>query len=407
MAVSKQAEKLAKLVAYRGTSPITSTEIEEASMALFGIPHALVFIKRDEANKIKRGLYRIPVKGAATAVAAAKVAPAPVAAPAAEVAVTVMSVGSNVVNLPTRDGAVVRSGSVVSAIPDDVSLVPERMDGFVPFGAFKKIAAVMKSRKFAPIFITGLSGNGKTLMIEQAAARENREYIRVNITKSTDETDLIGGKELVNGETVFQYGPVVEAMLRGAVLLLDEIDLGGEGLMSLQPVLEGKPIFIKKINKWIRPKAGFQVFATANTKGLGESDQFVYTNVLNAAFRDRFVGMVKHDYPTAAIESQILEKAGEAFGVDAESLGIIIPNLTKWASIIRKAHAESAVDEVITTRSLVNTLQLYAVFGNMLDAIELVVERYDSSVRDSFLKLWTKIDGGEDVTENSAAFDEI
>jgi len=267
--------------------------------------------------------------------------------------------------------------------------IPEKDDSYVPFGNFNSVRKVISSRKFYPVFITGLSGNGKTMSVEQACASAKRELIRVNITIETDEDDLIGGFRLVDGDTVWHNGPVLEALERGAVLLLDEIDLASNKILCLQSVLEGKGVFLKKIGKYVNPSNGFNVIATANTKGKGSEDgRFVGTNILNEAFLERFPVTFEQDYPTSTIETKILLNAG----CEQE----FADNLIKWAGIIRKTFFDGGVDEVITTRRLVHIVQAYDIFGNRLDAITKCVNRFDDDTKQSFLDLYTKVDAGED-----------
>ena len=267
--------------------------------------------------------------------------------------------------------------------------IPEKDDSYVPFGNFNSVRKVISSRKFYPVFITGLSGNGKTMSVEQACAAAKRELIRVNITIETDEDDLIGGFRLVDGDTVWHNGPVLEALERGAVLLLDEIDLASNKILCLQSVLEGKGVFLKKIGKYVNPSNGFNVIATANTKGKGSEDgRFVGTNILNEAFLERFPVTFEQDYPSATIETKILLNAG----CDQE----FADNLVKWAGIIRKTFFDGGVDEVITTRRLVHIVQAYDIFGNRLDSITKCVNRFDDDTKQSFLDLYTKVDAGED-----------
>ncbi len=267
--------------------------------------------------------------------------------------------------------------------------IPEKDDSYVPFGNFNSVRKVISSRKFYPIFITGLSGNGKTMSVEQACAAAKRELIRVNITIETDEDDLIGGFRLVDGDTVWHNGPVLEALERGAVLLLDEIDLASNKILCLQSVLEGKGVFLKKIGKYVNPSNGFTVIATANTKGKGSEDgRFVGTNILNEAFLERFPVTFEQDYPSATIETKILLNAG----CDQE----FADNLVKWAGIIRKTFFDGGVDEVITTRRLVHIVQAFDIFGNRLDAITKCVNRFDDDTKQSFLDLYTKVDAGEE-----------
>ena len=270
------------------------------------------------------------------------------------------------------------------------SLVPQSMGDYVPWGHYKNISTILSSRQFAPVFVTGLSGNGKTTMIEQACAKSKRECYRVNITQETDEDDLIGGFRLVKGETVFVYGPVVEAMKNGGVLLLDEIDLGSSKIMCLQPVLEGKGVFIKKTGEWVTPAKGFTVVATANTKGKGDTDgRFVGTNVMNEAFLDRFDWTMEQDYATRKTETKILIKKMEKFGkVDHD----FADYLTRWAEITRKAYVEGAIDEIITTRRLENICKAFSIFGDRATSVDLALARFDNDTQQAFRNLYDKVD---------------
>ena len=273
-----------------------------------------------------------------------------------------------------------------------VSYVPDKDSNYVPFGNATALKKIINSRHFYPVFITGLSGNGKTLGVEQACANLNRELIRVNITIETDEDDLIGGFRLVNGDTVFHNGPVVEALERGAVLLLDEIDLASNKILCLQSVLEGKGVFLKKTGRYVKPAPGFTVVATANTKGKGSDDgRFVGTNVLNEAFLERFPITFEQDYPSPTIEQKILVNVGCEL--------TFAENLVKWAGVIRKTFFDGGVDEVITTRRLVHIAQAYSIFGDRLVAITNCVNRFDDDTKQSFLDLYTKVDAGEETTE--------
>jgi len=271
-----------------------------------------------------------------------------------------------------------------------VSLVPDRMKDYVSWGNSKNVERIIGANMFAPIFITGMSGNGKTTMIEQACAKTKRECFRVNITSETDEDDLVGGFRLVAGETKFVYGPVVEAMQRGAVLLLDEIDLGSSKIMCLQPVLEGKGIFIKKTGEWISPAAGFTIVATANTKGKGDNDgRFIGTNVMNEAFLDRFDWTMEQEYATRKTEKRILIKKMEKFGHVDEDFA---EHLTSWAEITRKAFAEGAIDEIITTRRLENICKAFSIFKDRATSIDLALARFDDETQEAFRNLYDKVD---------------
>ena len=275
----------------------------------------------------------------------------------------------------------------------EVSYVPDKDSSFVQFGNFNSLKKIISSRLFYPAFITGLSGNGKTLSVEQACASLNRELIRVNITIETDEDDLIGGFRLNDGSTVWHNGPVIEALERGAVLLLDEIDLASNKILCLQSILEGKGVFLKKIGRFVKPAEGFTIIATANTKGKGSEDgRFIGTNVLNEAFLERFPITFEQDYPAQATETKILLNQGcqKEFA----------ENLVRWASVIRKTFFDGGVDEVITTRRLVHIVQAFNIFNDKMTAITHCVNRFDDDTKQSFLDLYTKVDAGEDTEYN-------
>jgi len=272
---------------------------------------------------------------------------------------------------------------------NDVSLVPMKNDTFVPWGHFDDINTILASKQFAPVYITGLSGNGKTTMIEQICASSGRELIRVNITAETDEDDLIGGFRLINGETKFVFGGVVQAMQRGAILLLDEIDLGTERMMCLQPVLEGKGIYIKKIGMFVKPAPGFNVVATANTKGKGESDRFVGTRCLNEAYLDRFSYWFEQDYADRTVEARIIIRKMKAYGKEDKEFA---QYLVKWAETIRLGFKEGGLDDIITTRRLEEVCKAFAIFGDKQKAIKLTLTRFDPATQDAFFNLYTKID---------------
>jgi len=274
------------------------------------------------------------------------------------------------------------------------SLVPEIDENFVKFGNFNDIKKIIKSKVFYPAFITGLSGNGKTFSVEQACAQLKREFIRVNITIETDEDDLIGGFRLVNGSTVWHNGPVVEALERGATLLLDEIDLASNKILCLQSILEGKGVFLKKIGKHVSPAKGFNVIATANTKGKGSDDgRFIGTNVLNEAFLERFPVTFEQSYPSVAIEQKILEQ-------ECEDLDFC-KNLVDWADIIRKTFFDGGVDEVISTRRLVHIIRAYAIWGDKLKSIQVCLNRFDEETKSAFLDLYDKVDADVDLAEEN------
>ena len=281
------------------------------------------------------------------------------------------------------------------------NLVPSKFEGFVPWGHTATIKKIVQSGLFYPLFVTGLSGNGKTLMIEQIHAEMKKELIRVNVTIETDEDDLLGGFRLINGETKFVPGPVIEAMNRGCTLLLDEIDLGSNKLMCLQPVLEGKGVYLKKVNQWITPKKGFNVMATANTKGQGSDDgMFIGTNVLNEAFLERFAITLEQPYASIAIEKKIIVGAMKKYGKVDEKFA---DNLITWADVIRKTFADGGIDSVISTRRLDHIVKAFAIFNDKAKSIELCISRFDTDTKESFLDLYSKIDAGinplEEVSE--------
>ena len=285
------------------------------------------------------------------------------------------------------------------------NLIPSHFEGFVPWGHCSTIKKIIQSRMFYPVFITGLSGNGKTLMVEELHSQLKKELIRVNITIETDEDDLLGGCRLINGETKFVPGPVIQAMERGCTLLLDECDLGSNKLLALQPVLEGKGVFLKKINKWVTPKPGFNVIATANTKGKGSDDgRFVGTNILNEAFLERFAITIEQPYPSSKVEKKIILGSMEKYGKTDEKFA---ENLTVWAEVIRKTFYDGGVDEIISTRRLDHIVKAFSIFKDKMKAIELCVSRFDEDTKDSFLDLYTKVDAGEDVQNISDSDEDL
>ena len=293
------------------------------------------------------------------------------------------------------DSVAAMAPTAIGVMDQQDSYVPEKFDGYVSWGNFNTVKDVVKSEIFYPLFITGLSGNGKTLLVKEVCAKLKREFIRANITIETDEDDLIGGFRLLNGETVWHDGPVVTAMKRGAILLLDEIDLASNKIMCLQPVLEGSSVYIKKIGKWVHPKKGFNVIATANTKGQGADDgKFIGTNILNEAFLERFPVTIEQSYPTAAMEKKILNNEFGKHGIEDSEFA---ENLVKFADVVRKTFAEGGVDEIISTRRLVHIVGAYAIFDDKLKAIEMCVARFDTETKESFVDLYSKIDAGVDI----------
>ena len=270
------------------------------------------------------------------------------------------------------------------------NLIPQTDDTFVRFGPFSDLKAILNAGVFYATFITGLSGNGKTFGVEQACAQLKRELIRVNITIETDEDDLIGGFRLIDGNTVWHNGPVIEALERGAVLLLDEIDLASNKILCLQPILEGKGIFLKKIGRFVQPSPGFNVVATANTKGKGSDDgRFIGTNVLNEAFLERFPVTFEQDYPAPTVEAKILGRVASTLGITDTNF---CKRLVDWGDIIRKTFYDGGIEEIISTRRLVHILRAYSIFKNKAKAIQVCINRFDDETKQAFLELYDKVD---------------
>jgi MoxR-like ATPase len=346
-----------------------------------GVENFPYFILRE--RKVGRGQFSIVPKNVGC------VTPAPKQTD--EVPVAAAAMVAQVVSIASR-----RAQNVTE------SFVPDRNETYVPFGFYNDMRDIIKSRIFYPIYITGLSGNGKTMMIEQVCAFLKRELIRVNITK---RTDLIGSYELVDGNTIRREGPVITAMRRGAVLLLDECDLGTEDILCLQPILEGKPYFDKKTGEVVHPAAGFNVIATANTKGKGSDDgRFIGTNLLNEAFLERFAITVEQEYPPANTERKILEKNFAVLGITDTTF---IDRLITWAEVIRKSFADGAVDEVISTRRLVHISKAFSIFNNRLKAIEMCLNRFDADTKTAFLDLYTKVDAEATPAPATPSVDDV
>ena len=363
-----QMRLLEKLHAHYDKETISLKELN-AFLEKNKVEHFPYFILRE--RKVARNTFNIAPKSAGRAT--------PAAPQQQSVSAVAMAPVAQVVNLASR-----RAQNVTE------SFVPEKNGTYVPFGFYSDLKNIISSRIFYPIYITGLSGNGKTMMIEQVCSALKRELVRVNITKRTDESDLIGSYELIDGSTVRREGPVLTAMRRGAVLLLDECDLGTEDILCLQPILEGKPYFDKKTGEVVHPAAGFTVLATANTKGKGSDDgRFIGTNILNEAFLERFAVTVEQEYPPAATERKILEKNFAELNINDS---VFIERLITWAEIIRKSYADGAVDEIISTRRLVHISKAFSIFNNRLKAIEMCLNRFDTDTKTAFLDLYTKVD---------------
>lgn len=293
--------------------------------------------------------------------------------------------------------------STVASIMNDEVFIPSKEDTYVVWGNFKDVEKIIQSRIFYPTYITGLSGNGKTMMVEQACAKANREYVRIQITPETDEDDLIGGFRLVNGETVFNKGPVIKAMERGAILLIDEIDRGSNKIMCLQGVLEGKPVLIKKTGEVVSPSNGFNVIATANTKGKGSDDgRFIAATIIDEAFLERFTITLEQPYPSASVEKKIVIKHMEKFNcVDTDFADL----LTVWSETIRKTFEDGGVDEIISTRRLCHIVQSFSIFGDRQKAIELCVNRFDEDTKEAFIDLYSKVDAQPTESDYEANVD--
>ena len=300
-----------------------------------------------------------------------------------------------------------KSKTVQKTPAGSVSLIPQSDPQYVSWGHFKDIKTIISSKIFYPVFVTGLSGNGKTSMIHEVCAKLKRDLVRVNITVETDEDDLLGGFRLVDGETVWQDGPIINAMRRGSIALVDEIDLASHKIMCLQPVLEGKPIYLKKINEVVYPEPGFNVIATANTKGKGSDDgRFIGTNILNEAFLDRFSATFYQEYPSTKMETKILKKQFAKYEIEEDEF---VDKLVKWADVIRRSFKEGAVDDIVTTRRLIDVTKSYSIFNDKMKAVAMCLERFDDETKESFTDLYTKIDAGvslEDLNQSDEVQEE-
>jgi len=377
---TKQQEFVKHALEKFGKSKLTVGELKEANKK-FGCKYAPQWLIKNKEYKVGKSLFKLPIDGEAKSVKVeqTKTENEKILAP---------------VNETKKEAAY-----VVSSLTGNI--VPKKDPVFVSFGNYPDLKSIIKSNKFYPVFITGLSGNGKTMGVTQACAENKRELIRVNITIETDEDDLLGGYRLKDGQTVWQNGPVIEAMERGAVLLLDEIDLASNKIMCLQPILEGSGVFVKKINKYVKPADGFNVIATANTKGQGSEDgKFIGTNVLNEAFLERFPITFEQKYPSVSIEKKILNNTLKSYG---KSDAKFVDKLTTWADVIRKTYFDGGVDEIISTRRLVHITQAYSIFDNKMKAIQMCTNRFDEDTKNSFVELYTKVDSGasvEDILED-------
>lgn len=355
-----------------GKSTISRSEISDVCRQV-GISTAHWFTN-DPENKLSRGVYRVPAFDKFSTEMTAQV-------------------------LPMTQKTETKIGNRISNITTDLeteNLVPAQYKNYVPFGHFDDLLAIISSNKFYPIFITGQSGNGKTLSVEQACAKLGRKFVCISMTPETDESDLLGNFVLINGQMEWRDGPVTVAAKQGAVLCIDEIDYGAQNLATLQRVLEGKPFLLKKKNETVVPAEGFTVIATANTKGKGSEDgRYMFTNVLNESFLERFLNTYEQDWPSVVVERKIIKKELKSNGRSDDEFA---DKLVDWADVIRKSFSEEAVDEVISTRRLVHIAKTYSVFGNRQKAIELCLNRFDDDTKFSFLDLYRKLDAGEDIS---------
>lgn len=374
----KIANKTAFLTAIKtlanGSNVVTRAQCVEAANSV-GLKYPPAWFVQDKGRSAGRGSFYIDTRQVARSVST----PAPIV--------------SHTVTNPMNENNNLSLALASSTNGERTSLVPDVNSNYVPWGHYEDLFKIVQMGIFAPTLITGLSGNGKTEMVEQICAKLNRECFRVNITEDTDEDELMGSWRLVNGNMEWQDGPVVLALKRGAVLLLDEVDLATPKVMCLQSPLEGKGCYLKKINQKILPAEGFQIIATANTKGKGSDDgRFVGTRVLNEAMLDRFDYCFEQDYSPRSVEKKILLKAMKKFGVVDEEFA---DNLVKWTEIIRKSFSEGAIDEVISTRRAINICKAFSVFGDKMKAITLSLARFDRDTQDALISLYGKIDGGE------------
>ena len=369
---TKQQEFVDDAVKKFGSNELTVSQLKEANKH-FGNKYAPQWLIKNTDYKIGKSLFKLPTES--------------------DMATTSKSSGESEKVLTTKAPETETKSEaayVVSSLTGDI--VPKKDPVFVSFGNYPDVKSIIKSKMFYPVFITGLSGNGKTMGVTQACAENKRELIRVNITIETDEDDLLGGYRLKDGQTVWQNGPVIEAMERGAVLLLDEIDLASNKIMCLQPILEGSGVFVKKINRFVKPAHGFNVVATANTKGQGSDDgKFIGTNVLNEAFLERFPITFEQSYPKPSVEEKILVQTLAKSGKKDQDF---CKKLVTWADVIRKTYFDGGVDEIISTRRLVHIIQAYAIFNKKMKAVEVCTNRFDDDTKNSFIELYTKVDAG-------------
>jgi hypothetical protein len=358
-------EKFMATLQALGKAEVTKAEIKSICANL-GISGAQWFTK-DESNRVGRGKYLVPNPA-------------------------LISMQANVV--PMKKPVEHSSHRIVNVVTDldTTNLIPTPYRNYVPFGDFDDIVSIVKSNRFFPVFITGHSGNGKTMSIEQACAKARRKFICVSMTPETDEGDLLGNYVLIDGNMEWRDGPVTTAARQGAVLCIDEIDYGAQNLSSLQRVLEGKPFMLKKKGELITPTEGFTVFATANTKGKGSDDgRYMFTNVLNEAFLERFPNTYEQQWPPTNVEKRIIKKELDSVGRGDDDFA---DKLVMWADTIRKTFLDGGCDEVISTRRLVHIVSTFGIHGDKIKSINLCLNRFDDDTKASFIDLYTKIDAG-------------
>jgi len=379
--MSKRAETRQKFIdalVSSGKSEVTTEDIKKICSKI-KVAHPYWFTN-EEANRLKRGIFKVPgtmpVSKAQT-----------------------IDMSAQIMKMPEKNTVANGGHRITNVVTDlDISnLVPSVYKNYVPFGNFDDVLAIVQSERFFPVFVTGQSGNGKTMSIEQACAKAKRKFVVVSMTPETDEGDLLGNYVLINGQMEWRDGPVTTAARQGAVLCIDEIDYGANNLSSLQRVFEGKPFLLKKKGEVITPAPGFTVFATANTKGKGSDDgRYMFTNVLNEAFLERFVNTIEQDWPPLTIEKKILKKELATVGKLDDDFA---EKLVTWADVIRKTFADGGCDEVISTRRLVHIVETYGIFGDKMKAINLCLNRFDDDTKASFVDLYTKVDAGATAEE--------
>jgi len=354
-----------------GKDVVTSDDIKTICSKIdISIPQ---WFTKDETNKLRRGVYRVPGAGVVTQSA---------------VPAETINMQAQVIEMPTTKN---RISSVITDLELE-NIVPQVYKNYVPFGHFDDLVSIIGSNQFYPIFITGHSGNGKTMSVEQACAKLKRKFVCVSMTPETDESDLFGNYVLINGQMEWRDGPVTVAARQGAVLCIDEIDYGSQNLSSLQRVLEGKPFLLKKKNELITPATGFTVIATANTKGKGSDDgRYMFTNILNEAFLERFLNTYEQEWPPVKTEQKIIKKELTSLGRSDDEFA---EKLVTWAEVIRKTFEQGGCDEVISTRRLVHIAKTYSVFGDKMKSIALCLNRFDDDTKVSFTDLYTKVDAG-------------